>query len=258
MSIYFPPSLTEFKPRWQVFSTWTEHMPFGYDLIAAVRPRTLVELGVYRGLSYFAFCQSVQTHRLKTRCYAVDTWEGDKHTDSYGEDIWEEVSAHNKSHYSDFSTLMRMTFEAALPRFEDKSVDLIHLDGLHTYEAVKADFENWYPKLRAGGIFLFHDIRARLQDFGVWRFWDELEQEHETFAFDQGYGLGVLRKPGGRRKHDRPLLRLLFHPEQRERKRLKDFYAHVARHAELKRKRERQVKLREKLKSTPRAAAGKG
>ena len=231
-------------------------MPFGYDLIAAVRPRRLVELGVYRGLSYFAFCQSVQAHRLKTQCYAVDTWEGDEHTDSYGEDVWEGVSTHNAAHYSDFSHLMRMTFEEALPQFEDKSLDMIHLDGFHTYEAVSADFESWYPKLRAGGIFLFHDIRARLQDFGVWRFWDELEQAHETFAFDQGYGLGVLRKPGGRRKHDPSLLRLLFHPDGRERKRLKDFYAHVARHAELKRKRERQIKLREKLQAKPRSAAG--
>ena len=256
MAIYFPPSLTRFEPRWQVFSTWTEHMPFGYDLIGAARPRTLVELGVYRGLSYFTFCQSVQAHRLKTQCYAVDTWEGDKHTDSYGEDVWEEVSAHNSAHYSGFSQLLRMTFEQALPQFEDKSVDLIHLDGFHTHEAVKEDFGHWYPKLRPGGLFLFHDIRARLQDFGVWRFWDELEQEHETFAFDQGYGLGVLRKPGGRRKHDRPLLRQLFHPDWSERKRLKDFYAHVARHAELRRKRERQVRLREKQRPRSRAAVG--
>lgn len=245
MAIYFPPSLREFEPRWMVFSTWTEHMPFAYDLISAQRPKKLVELGVYRGLSYFTFCQSVQAHKLKTRCFAVDTWEGDKHTDAYEEEVWEQVASHNREHYSGFSTLMRMTFDQALPQFEDRSLDLIHLDGLHTYEAVKADFDNWYPKLRPGGIFLFHDIRARLQDFGVWRFWDELEQAHETFAFDQGYGLGVLRKPGGRRKHDAPLLKLLFHEDSRQRKALLDFYTHLARFAELKRKLRRQEKLRQ-------------
>lgn len=231
MMVYMPPSLRQFVPRHIVFSTWIDHLAFGYDLVSALRPRNLVELGTYSGLSYFCFCQAVQEQGLATRCHAVDTWEGDEHTSEYGEDIYRLVRDHNESHYRDFSSLLRMRFDQALSRFEDGSLDLVHLDGLHTYEAVSRDFAQWYPKLRPGGIFLFHDIVARLKDFGVWRFWNELRQQHETFSFHHGFGLGVLRKPGGPEgQEDIPLLRLLFSPDLDTHKQLRRFYVHAAVH----------------------------
>lgn len=236
MPIYFPPSSQGFEPRHLVFSTWHGHLPFAYDLIAAFAPTSLVELGVYRGVSYFTFCQAVQEFGLGTRCYGVDHFAGDKHTDFYGDEIWDEVRGHNEEHYQDFSTLLRMSFNEAVERFEEESVDLIHLDGLHTYEAVTEDFDNWYPKLLPGGLFLFHDIRARLHDFGVWQFWEEKEREHETFAFNHSYGLGVIRKPGGDRSGDPPLLRMMFDRERGEQPWLRSFYVLQARSAELERK----------------------
>lgn len=234
MQIYFPPSLRYFEPKRMVFSTWTDHMPFGYDLIEAFRPRCLVELGAYAGQSYFTFCQSVKEHELETACYAVDTWEGDKHTQKYGEDIHASAAAHNEEEYAAFSTLLRMTFEEAAARFEPESIDLIHLDGLHTYAAVSNDFEVWYPKLKPGGLFLFHDIAARMQDFGAWRVWEELTREHETFAFHHGFGLGVLRKQGGD-PDESQLLRALFGSPD-EQQCVRAFYVYASRFKECERK----------------------
>jgi hypothetical protein len=236
MLIFEPPSVKGFIPRYVVFSTWTEHLPFAYDLVAEVRPRTLVELGVYHGQSYFGFCQATVENNVATHCFGVDTWLGDRHTRAYDESIFTEVNEHNQAHYANFSTLLRMTFDQAADRFEPESLDIVHLDGLHTYEAVRQDFATWYPKLRPGGIFLFHDIRARLFDFGVWRYWLELERAHDSFAFDHGFGLGVLRKQGDDRAADPDLIRLLFSDDPDERRRLRRFYAHAARSAELERK----------------------
>jgi len=164
--IYLPPSLRHFEPAFLTFSTWMDHLPFGYDIVEAVRPRLLVELGSHKGFSYFTFCQSMKDHDIDGLCYAVDTWEGDRHTDSYGEEVFQEVNRYNRQHYAGFSYLLRMLFEEALGHFRDASVDLIHIDGLHTYEAVRRDFEDWYPKLRPGGIMLFHDIAARMALLG--------------------------------------------------------------------------------------------
>ena len=37
---------------------WSMHLPFAYDLMREFRPSSFVELGVYKGESYFTFCQS--------------------------------------------------------------------------------------------------------------------------------------------------------------------------------------------------------
>lgn len=44
-------------------------------------------------------------------------------------------------------------------RFEDESIDFIFIDGDHTYEAVKRDYELYAPKIKSGGLIFFHDSR---------------------------------------------------------------------------------------------------
>src|SRR5437868_5968526 len=43
---------------------WHMHLPFAYHLIRELKPKVFVELGVYKGESYFAFCQSVHENNL--------------------------------------------------------------------------------------------------------------------------------------------------------------------------------------------------
>ena len=94
------------------------------------------------------------------------------------------------SHYSSFSTLLRSTFDEALPRFADESIDLLHLDGHHTEEAVWHDLESWLPKLRPGGILLMHDVTMRGRGFGVWKVWEELLTRGRGWTFESLPGLG--------------------------------------------------------------------
>lgn len=234
--VYMPPSLRCFEPLHIVFSTWIDHLPFGYDLVAALRPKLLVELGTHRGLSYFTFCQAMKEHDVDGVCYAVDTFEGDDHTNKYDETVFKAVNGHNREHYHGFSYLMRMLFSDAIRHFADESVDLVHIDGLHTYEAVSEDFASWHRKVRPGGIMLFHDVQARVKDFGVWKFWDEISQGHETFTFHHGFGLGVLRKAGGDRTRDPEILKLLFDEQGDGGERLRAFYVHASRHLNTTRK----------------------
>ena len=148
-------------------------MPFAFWTVAACRPRLLVELGTHTGVSYAAFCEAVMRCRTETRCYAVDTWLGDPHTQSYGEDVYQNFLGFHDRHYAGFSALIRSTFDDAVSHFMDGSIDLLHIDGYHTYDAVRHDFETWYPKLSDRGVVLFHDTNMRERDFGVSRFFEE-------------------------------------------------------------------------------------
>lgn len=180
-------------PKRRVASGWTEHAPFAFWVVEALRPRTLVELGTHSAYSYFAFCQAVQRLGLNTRCHAVDTWRGDEHSGFYGEEIFEEISRYQaRQEYGGFSRFWRLAFDEALLQFEDGSIDLLHLDGRHYYEDVRHDFETWRPKLSSRAVVLFHDIGVHERDFGVRRFWDEVKAQYPHFEFSHGHGLGVL------------------------------------------------------------------
>ena len=196
--------MLSWSPEWNKESGWNGHLPFAYWLMGEIRPKVFVELGTHKGSSYFSFCQAVRDKGLLTRCYAVDTWRGDNQAGFYGEEVYEMVNGHNESQYKKFSTLYRMTFDEALGQFPDRSVDLLHIDGLHNYEAVLHDFEAWLPKLAPGAIVLFHDIEVYGGDFGVWRFWGEIKKQYSRwFEFEHSHGLGVLQI-AGENKQEKP------------------------------------------------------
>jgi len=180
------------KPLRIVPSTWIEHAPFAFWLVENHRPQIIVELGSHYGFSYFCFCQQVRQLKLPTRCFAVDTWKGDKHSGFYGDEVLEELKRYHDPIYGDFSRLTRATFDEALAEIEDGSVDLLHIDGRHEYEDVRHDFHSWQRKLSSRAIVLMHDTQVRQLDFGVLRFWQEISQGRPHFEFQHGYGLGVL------------------------------------------------------------------
>ena len=172
--------------------SWTMHTPYAMWLIDVLRPRTFVELGAFKGTSYCAFCQAIKELQLDTKCFAVDTWQGDPHSNFYGGDVFEDLSQYHDENYAEFSKMVRKDFDSALPDFKDGSIDLLHIDGFHTYEAVKHDFETWLPKVSKRGVVLFHDISVREKDFGVWRYWEEIKGRYPHLEVHFGNGLGTL------------------------------------------------------------------
>jgi hypothetical protein len=66
-----------------------------------------------------------------------------------------------------------------------ESYDLIFIDGDHTYEGVKRDFENYRGLLSERGVILFHDVdpdHVFKTTVGgeVWRFWQDLDEGTKT------------------------------------------------------------------------------
>lgn len=85
-----------------------------------------------------------------------------------------------------------------------RKLDLLFIDGDHSFEGVKSDYELYSGFVRPGGVIAFHDIQPGYErELGVEvsRFWREypLPGERREFIEDGGqvsYGIGALRLPG--------------------------------------------------------------
>lgn len=77
--------------------------------------------------------------------------------------------------------------------------DYIYIDGDHSYEGAKNDWNLFWPRLNRGGFMVFHDVAVHhtkaLGTFGVWRLWEEKAKHHAiTFPYPKDSGLGILQK----------------------------------------------------------------
>jgi predicted O-methyltransferase YrrM len=78
-------------------------------------------------------------------------------------------------------------------------IDLLFLDGDHTYEGTKAAFERFVPWMRGGGLIVLHDVTVRKtggkgKTYGVWKFWDEIQYPKFLLVTERP-GIGFVRIP---------------------------------------------------------------
>jgi predicted O-methyltransferase YrrM len=94
-----------------------------------------------------------------------------------------------------------VTREKVASILQANKIDLLFIDGDHTYEGVKKDFEMYEPFVKNGGMIVLHDIVPHRQehDCGVDRYWDEIKNKHRYQEFvenpdQQWAGLGLIIK----------------------------------------------------------------
>lgn len=88
------------------------------------------------------------------------------------------------------------TLDKTKQLFGGRPVDLLFIDGDHTYEGVKQDWEMYSQLVRPGGMVVFHDIAGNYEDTQVKRLWDSIKPgfEHREYVSgqDNKYGIGIL------------------------------------------------------------------
>jgi cephalosporin hydroxylase len=188
---------------YDVESAWKGHEDFLAWLIATKKPNIYVEVGVYHGFSYFAACQIIKGLKLGTVCKGVDTWApGYCYNEEDPEVIYNKVFMHNEQNFKDFSYLIRSKSLVAARMAGHRSIDILHIDAGHSYEEVSADFMAWLPKMKRGGVVMFHDTMVdnvsgidktgAVVNLGVNKFWNEIINIFPAFNFPHSMGLGVL------------------------------------------------------------------
>jgi cephalosporin hydroxylase len=82
-----------------------------------------------------------------------------------------------------------------------EQLDLLIIDGDRQYEGVKADWQDYEPLVRSGGLVAFHDICRDHPVLGneVARFWEEVSEGKDAMTIvtrgpEPGYGFGIIRK----------------------------------------------------------------
>ena len=74
-----------------------------------------------------------------------------------------------------------------------KKVDFMLIDGDHTYEGVKKDFEMYSPYVKKGGTIAFHDIVTHNTEANcrVDKFWQEIKKKYSSETFVESWKQGV-------------------------------------------------------------------
>ena len=113
-----------------------------------------IELGVAEGV----FSQQILESKVLSHLYSVDSYEGDR-----GHDVAQYARAIRRlSAYNEHNSLLRMRFEDAINLFDSDFFDLVYIDGYaHTGQENGATLEEWYPKVKQGGILAGHDYHDK-------------------------------------------------------------------------------------------------
>jgi hypothetical protein len=167
-------------------SAWKGHLKFADYLVEKYKPNIIVDLGVDYGHSTFSFsAQGIG------KVYGIDWFEGDEHAgirDTYN------IVNNEYNKLLDLKYLPNNNIEFIKGDFNEvaknfnKNIDILHIDGLHTYEAVKNDFDTWIVKTNYNSIILMHNVISFPDTVG--KFFNEIK--FPKLYFTHSTGLGVI------------------------------------------------------------------
>ena len=165
-------------------TAWTDHFWFASELVNWYKAKTIVDLGVDYGYSTFAFA----THG-QGKVFGIDSFEGDQMAGE--KNTLQQVL---RTVYDAKKTFNVRNIEIIPAYFDqvasvwDKEIDILHIDGLHTYEAAKNDYLTWSKFTHERSVVMFHDIHSYPNTVGKLFY----ELSGYKFVRDQSFGLGIL------------------------------------------------------------------
>ncbi len=165
------------------------------DVLVGFKPKVVLEIGTASGGTLFSFAMvadpeaSIVTIDLPGETYP--TWKTILFR-SFVRADQEIYCIRSDSHSSSTLSEVRRILDS-------RKVDFLFIDGDHTYEGVKRDFEMYGPLVKRGGIIALHDIVRHPPETGceVHRFWEEIRNSFRNVEvvkdWNQGWaGIGIL------------------------------------------------------------------
>ena len=169
------------------------------DIVLQLEPHQILEIGTAKGGTLFLFCR---VSKPAAKIVSIDL-PGGRFGGGYSERRTKLYRAFSQGNQKIIllrkNAHERSTLSETKEILSNQKLDFLFIDGDHTYEGVKKDFEMYSPLVRKGGIIAFHDIakhpaksKCEVNDF-----WDEIKNKYRFTEFinnpDQGtYGIGVI------------------------------------------------------------------
>lgn len=144
------------RSSWYIFTHTTVFERLLLYRLALQQPSgaTIVEIGSYLGASTCFLAAAVKKIDGGATLHCVDTWENDAMTEG-SRDTWGDFQR-NTRQYGDLIVPHRGRAEEIGNLF-NKRIDLLFVDGDHSYEGCRRDVLTWLPYLNPGGIIVMHD-----------------------------------------------------------------------------------------------------
>lgn len=169
-------------------SAWLGHMEFAHWLSKLLNPSITVDLGVDHGHSTFSFASA-----NKGIVYGIDSFDGDIQSGIRNTfDIVNQLNAEfiKNNYYSNNIKFIKGYFDDVYDNFNE-TIDILHIDGLHTIEAVSNDYTKWITKTSENAVILFHDVISYPNTVG--KLFNSIHQYPKCY-FTHSHGLGVVCK----------------------------------------------------------------
>ena len=121
-----------------------------------------VEIGTWTGASSLFFAELIKKGSKKINFYTIDTFKGYavlQHIDLVINKKVYEYFMSVREPLKDYIKVIKgnsQTEETSV-LFKDESIAAIFFDGDHLHDGIRRDLENWYPKIKNGGIISGHD-----------------------------------------------------------------------------------------------------
>jgi hypothetical protein len=229
VTLYLPPSLRYFEPMRVLPNAGMEFMSLEYDLVEALRPALVVDVGTGDAQSYFTLCQSARDHDVDSLCYAIDAWEDDEAKAPEDESRYMFINHFAHAELRGMAYLLQMNPADALMHFDSGMIDLLRLDVTRVGGGTGELMDQWLPRVAPGGLALLPGISGPRGG----EILEGLEcRGGRRWLFRQGAGLALHRRDDANTTGEglADLLRLAFFGSEEDRESLERWYAHAAAH----------------------------
>jgi len=164
-------------------------------IFAKIRPKTVLEIGTAEGGTLFLLTRLSDPNAL-----ILSISFSRKRT--FREIFYHSFAMYNqKLFFLERDSHKLSTLEELKKILKNRQIDVLFIDGDHSYEGVKKDFEMYGPLVKKKGIIAFHDIVKVSPDFApdveVNKFWNEIKENYEYKELVEDWnqewgGIGVI------------------------------------------------------------------